>query len=396
MEKRSLGSRVATWFGLSALVFGSFCGANMASGVYASQYIVTKGGGWAFVWLAMFCVAMAFFCAVSLNFIRAYKPDNFNSYYLALWGQHKPGANPVAKGAVSVFFDIYTIFNGIITTSATIALFGTLLNTLFDIPLFVASLIGTVLFGVIVMLGPGFLRKFNSVITVVLLVSLIIIVLSVISIRGDVLAERIGNFQIGGDWGDATVSEHFFMFLTYCMTASGWGPTLSNHSGQVKTQTDAIASGILCGVLGVTLFALTGAIVLPFMPEALTASAPILQICQEHFGTALVAVYWITAMFAVISTAPNHPFNVANRFCGLWKSTKVSENVKRFVIAVIFLVICQVVSGVGLIAIVRKGYTTLGKVATFAIALPLVVSIFRVHRKDKAAKAAVEASRTQD
>lgn len=395
MDNRSLGSRVAAWFGLGALVFGSFCGANMASGVYASQYIVTKGGGWALAWLAMFCVAMSFFCAVSLNFIRAYKPTNFNSYYLALWGQHKPDANPITKTAVTVFFDIYTVFNGIITTSATIALFATLLNSLFNISVFASSVIGTVIFAVIVMMGPGFLRKFNSVITVVLLISIIIILVSVVSIRGDILAERIGNFQIGADWGDDSVSDHFFMFLTYCMTTSGWGPTLSNHSSQVKTQTDAIASGILCGVLGVSLFAMTGAIVLPFMPEALSESAPILTICQTYFGKALVAVYWITAMFAVISTAPNHPFNVSNRFCGLWKSEKVPLNIKRFIIAVVFLIVCQVVSNVGLIAIVRKGYTSLGKVATFAIVLPMLVSIYRVYKKDKAEKAAAQVSQAE-
>lgn len=383
METRSFMSRLASWFGLGALVFGAFCGANMASGVYAAQYIVTKGGGWALLWLGMFAIAMAFFCSVGLNFIRCYKTTNFNNYYLALWGQQKPDANPLTKGAVTVFFDIYTVFNGIITTSATIALFATLMNSLFGISAFAASIIGTVLFGIIVMLGPSFLRKFNSVITIALLASMLIILVSVIGVRGDVLMERIGNFQIGADWGDESVSDHFFMFVTYCMTASGWGATLTNHAQHIKSQTDAIATGITCGILGVTLFALTGAIVLPFMPEAMVESAPILAICQQYFSPAITVVYWAAAMFAVISTAPNHPFNVSNRFCGLWKSDKVPETVKRLVIAVVFLVVCQIVSNVGLIAIVRKGYTSLGKIATFAIVLPMLVSIPRVMKKDR-------------
>lgn len=390
MEKRTFASRFASWFGLGALVFGAFCGANMASGVYAAQYISTKGGGWALVWLLMFAAAMTFFCAVGLNFIRCYKTTNFNNYYLALWGQQKPDANPIAKGAVTVFFDIYTVFNGIITTSATIALFGTLMNSLFNVPVLAASIIGTVLFGVIVMLGPGFLRKFNSVITIVLLVAILTILVSVVSIRGDVLLERIGNFQIGADWGDESVSDHFFMFVTYCMTASAWGATLTNHAEKIKTPGDAIGTGVMCGVLGMTLFALTGAIVLPFMPEAMAESAPILTICQTYFPPILTGVYWLAAMFAVISTAPNHPFNVSNRFCALWKSEKVPLNIKRLVIAVVFLVVCQVISGVGLIAIVRKGYTALGKVATFAIVIPMIVSIPRVIMKDKADKAAAE------
>ena len=39
---------------------------------------------------------------------------------------------------------------------------------------------------------------------------------------------------------------------------------------------------------------------------------------------------------------------------------------------------------IGLIAICQKGYTALGNVAIFAIAAPLLVSIVRVHNKDKA------------
>ena len=388
MDNRSWKSRFANWFELGALVFGAFCGANMASGVYAAQYIVTKGGGWAIIWILMFAAAMCFFCAVSLNFIRCFKTTNFNNFYLALWGQQGPKANMIAKRGVGLFFDIYTVFNGIITTSATIALFSTLMNSLFDISVFAASVIGTVFFGVIVMFGGSFLRKFNSVITVLLLVSLITILVYTCSVRGDVVISRIGNFSVGTDWGEGSVSDHFFMFASYCMTTSSWGATLTNHAVNIHDKKDAIGTGIMCGVLGSLLFILTGAIVLPFMPEVIGDSAPILTICQTYFPVFVVGIYWFSAMLAVVSTAPNHPFNISNRFCGLWKSDKVPEFVKRLVIAVVFLVVCQMVSGVGLITIVREGYTLLGKVATFAIVLPLIVSIYRVYKKDKTDKAA--------
>ena len=101
-EKTGFAKTFSIWFGLGALMFGTFCGANMASGVYASTYIVTLGGGWALVWLIMFFTAMSFFCSVGLNFVRSYKITNYNAYYLALYGLQKPGANPVLKGIVTV------------------------------------------------------------------------------------------------------------------------------------------------------------------------------------------------------------------------------------------------------------------------------------------------------
>lgn len=134
-KKRSFWESFKIWFGLGALMFGTYCGANMASGVYATTYMVTFGGGWMWVCLAIFIAFMAFFCAVSLNFIRAYKVDNYNSYYLALWGADKPGTNPVVKVIVSIFFDVYTTLMGVVTVAATIALFANLMESLFNIPI---------------------------------------------------------------------------------------------------------------------------------------------------------------------------------------------------------------------------------------------------------------------
>ena len=152
-EKSGFAKTFAIWFGLGALMFGTFCGANMASGVYASTYIVTLGGGWALVWLLMFFAAMSFFCSVGLNFVRAYKITNYNAYYLALYGLQKPGANPILKGIVTVFFDIYTMMMGLVTVAATVALFSELMNTLLGIPSTIASIAGVLLFAVLTIYG---------------------------------------------------------------------------------------------------------------------------------------------------------------------------------------------------------------------------------------------------
>ena len=39
MEKKSFAESFKIWFGMGALVFGTYCGANMASGAYAAGYI---------------------------------------------------------------------------------------------------------------------------------------------------------------------------------------------------------------------------------------------------------------------------------------------------------------------------------------------------------------------
>ena len=385
MEKKAKSGFAKTfsiWFGLGALMFGTYCGANMASGVYASQYIVTLGGGWALVWLLMFFVFMTFFCAIGLDFVRAYKVNNYNEYYLALYGVHKPDSNPVAKGAVTVFFDIFTMLKGLVNVAATVALFTELMNSLLGIPLLAASAMGILLFAVLTIYGAGFLRKFNTLMTVSLIVCLAAILFAVIKIRGAELAGLIGNFNEGLDWSGTTVKAHFLMFLSYCFNTSAWGSTMSNYADQLRDRRDAIGSGVMIGLLVTILFAVTGAIVLPFMPEVMTGT-PILMICQQYFSPILTAVYWVVVILAVVSTAPSFTFNFSNRWAKAWKTEKLSHKAKFFILSLGFLLACGLLSQVGLIAIVKKGYTFLGNIAFFAIIIPMFIGIPRVIRKDR-------------
>lgn len=394
-EKSGFAKTFSIWFGLGALMFGTYCGANMAAGTYASTYIVTLGGGWAIVWLAMFCAFMSFFCAVGLEFVRVYKVNNYNEYYLALYGVDKPQSNPLIRAIVTVFFDIFTTLKGLVNVAATVALFSELMNSLFGVPMLVATILGIVLFAFLTMYGAAFLRKFNSAMTIALIIALVVILAAVINIRGDVLMSRIGNFQEGLDWTGTTVKAHFFLFLSYCFNTSAWGSTMSNYADQLRDRRDAIGSGVMMGVLVTLLFAITGAIVLPFMPEVISGT-PILMICQKYFSSALTAIYWVVVMLAVISTAPSFTFNFSNRWAKVWKSEKVSHKVKFFVLSFGFLLACGLLSSVGLITLVKKGYTALGNIALFTIIIPIFISIPRMIRQDKANKAAAAAGKGED
>lgn len=389
-EKSGFAKTFSIWFGLGALMFGTFCGANMASGVYATGYIITLGGGWGLVWMAIFCAFMSFFCAISLDFVRAYKTGNYNAYYLALYGLNKPDSNPVLKTIVTVFFDLYTMAMGVVTVAATISLFAELFNTLLGVPVVVGSIGAVLLFTVLTIYGAGFLRKFNTLMTIALIVSLFIILGCVISVRGDVLVDRIGNFEVGLDWSTETVGSHLWMIISYCFMMSSWGSTLSNYGDQMRDKRDAIGSGITIGILVTSLFAITSAIVLPFMPEALV-STPILTICQQYFSPIITVVYWIVVILSVVSTAPSFTYAFSNRWVTLWKTEKVDLKLKLFIISLSYLLICWLISSVGLMTIVQKGYTALGKVALPTIVVPLFISIFRVIKKDKADAAAAKA-----
>ena len=386
METKKKGS-FKIWFELGALIFGTYCGANMASGAYAAGYMVTKGGGWMIVWLLMFCAFMAFFCAIGLNYVRAYKIKNYNEYYLTLWNLNRPDANKYLKTGVSALYDVYSLCTGLVTVAATIALFGTLMNSLFGIPSLAATIGGAILFSFLTMNGAGFLRKFNTAMTISLLVCIAIILFAVFGDKGSVLAERLGNFQIGADWQGTTVKAHFAMFLSYCWTTSSWGSSLCNYAEDVTTRKDAIGSGITIGILVTLLFGMTSLIVLPYMPEIM-GDAPILAICKEHLPKALTAIYWVVVVFSVVSTAPTFTYNMSNRWANVWKSEKLDRRKKILIISTVYLFAALLLSRIGLMAIVQKAYVVMGKIALYIVAIPLVFTIYRVWKKDKAEKAA--------
>ena len=287
---------------------------------------------------------------------------------------------------VTIFFDIYSLCSGLITVAATVALFGTLMNSLFGIPTLIANIGGVILFAFLTVNGAGVLRKFNTVMTISLLVCLATMLFAVMVNRGDVLAARIGNFNEGVDWTGTTVAAHFSMFLSYCWSTSSWGSSMCNYADKVTTKRDAIGSGITVGVLVTFLFGVTSLIVLPYMPEAMS-NAPILKICQEYLPKWLTAVYWVVVVFSVVSTAPTFTYNMANRWAGVWKSEKISRKTKFFILSGGYLTVALIISGVGLMTIVQKGYVMMGKVALYAVALPLLFSVYRVWKKDKAEKA---------
>lgn len=378
-EKYTFGQRFSTWFGLAALVFGGFCGGAMASGAYATSYFARYGGGHMLVFVLIFVAIMAVCCTLGINLIRAYKVTDYNGFYLALYGLQKPDANPLLKKIVALFFDCFTILSGIAACSGAMALFGSLAESSVGIPVRAGSMIAALVFAVLSVYGGAFLRKFNSVMTLALTGSLLAILIAVCALRGDVLANLLGNFETGVDWSGVPLATGYTMVISYCFNVGSWGATLSSYSEKIRDQKDAIGSGILIAVFVGSLFFVTSCIVLPFLPEQLN-STPILNICQNYLGSTLTVIYWVVIFIAVITTGPTFAFSIAARFMKLWKSDTVDQRLKVFVIAIAFMIVCFFVSLMGLMKIVQIILTSTGAIAAFSIFIPLLISVFRIRK----------------
>lgn len=378
-EKYTIRMRLSVWFGLAALVFGAFCGGAMASGAYATSYFARYGGGHMLIFILIFMTIMAVCCILGINVIRAYKVTDYNGFYLALYGLHRDGSNPGLRKIVTLFFDFYTILSGIAACAGAMALFGALANSTTGMPVQAGSLIAAFVFAILSVYGSAFLRKFNTVMTLALTGSLLAVLAAVCAIRGDVLVGLLGNFRTGVDWSGASLATGYTMLISYCFNVGSWGATLSSYSEKIRDQKDAVGSGIMIAIFVSVLFFATSCIVLPFLPEQLN-STPILNICQNYLGSTLTIIYWGVIFIAVITTGPTFAFSIAARFIKLWKNSGIDRKLKVFVIALAFMIVCYFVSLMGLMKIVQILLTSTGAIGAFSIFIPLIISIFRIHR----------------
>jgi uncharacterized membrane protein YkvI len=310
---------------------------------------------------------------------------------MSLWGLRDENGNLKGNAGlrmiVTVFYDFYSTVIGVVTVAATMSLFASLLNSLWGIPTLIGSIISLLLFAVLSMYGAAFLRRFNTAMTIALAVSLVAILALVIGLKGDVLAERLGSLSIGSDWGTRTVKEHYWFVFLYCGICCSWGGPLSNYCDRIKTKSDAWCSGVFIGVMIGLVFLLTSLIVLPYMPDVATENAPILAICTNYLPKIMTAIYWAVVMFSVVSTGPTFIFNTSNRFIKVWKNDNVPQRMKLFIIAMAFLLLCLLLSFVGLIAICQVWYKWLGTLGIYFMGIPIIYSLYRVWKKDQAAKA---------
>lgn len=386
-ENYTFAKRFATWIGLAGLVFGAFCGGATASGAYATTHFAKFGGGYMLVFSAMFAIIMSIACILGLNVVKAYNVTNYNQFYMALYGLQDENANPVLKKIVSVVFDFYTILKGIAACAGALALMGMLGKSMLGLNNMTGAFIAAILFACLCVFGGSFLRRFNTTITVALLVLMLVILGVVCSVKGDVLASRLTDFQTGLDWSGVTLRAGFLGVFAYCMNTGAWGATLSSYSERLRDEKDIVGSGITIGIVVTTLFVITSCIVLPYLPEELN-STPILNIITTFGMPVLMVMYWIIILLSAISTGPAYGFSICARFEKIWKSEKVNIKVKRLVISGLYMLLCWFISRMGLTKIVSLILGTTGTISCFIIWIPLFIAIPRVHKLRKQQKAA--------
>lgn len=123
-------------------------------------------------------------------------------------------------------------------------------------------------------------------------------------------------------------------------------------------------------------FILSTLMVLPYCPEALTDTIPVLNIIKQYLITDvpwLHLVYVITMILALISSGVPQLHAVASRLDKIYPQKWKSKIRKNALSGVFYFAVCIVVSFLGLQTIINYGYSFLGYAAIPLLAVPICI-----------------------
>ncbi len=362
--KKSGSFKIA--FPVASVWFGALVGPSMISGVFAASYFAPYGV--AGLLLPMLSMGLAaFIIAMGAEVVRKHKVYNYYDYANCLYGKLGKVLTPV--------LEIYMIIAMIVGGSAVVSMGGIFFSDLTHLPKLLGSIIVAIISIVLVLWGDRLVRASSALMSVVMIAGMILLSLFAVINRGERTAEIVSSFYIPEGvslW--AGVSGAIALGLSNACNAL----TLSAVEQNVEKPRHSAAIGVCSFILNSCAFILSTLLLLPYCPDALKESVPVLSIVNSFLvenAPWLPAVYSVTMFLALLSSGAPQLHAVVSRIRPIFPKKGVLGNsyVSGAVIGVIYFACCIFISRVGLQTIISKGYSMLGYLAIPLIVIPVCI-----------------------
>jgi uncharacterized membrane protein YkvI len=356
---------------LPAVVFQSvLIGGAYATGreivEYGAQY--GSGGLWSLLAIG---AGFSVVSAACYEFARVTQRFDYRSFVRELIGPLWP------------LFDLLYVTMVIVVIAVVSAASGAIGEQVLGLPYAVGVAGIMVLVALINAAGRRVIEHFKSVGSVVLYAGYLLFAGAVISARWDQIGPALAGARDPADGpGVAALLGIGLLYAGYNL--AGLAGTLFVLDRQTA-RWQAIAAGILTGVLSTVPFLLTYLAVLGFYPdpEVLGAQVPWLVMLEQTDGGWLVALFAVVVLWTLVETSVGMIHAITERISvnlvELGRAPLSSRQAGALTMVV--LLAAALLSRVGLIALVAQGYTLMayGFLALFALPL-LTVGVRRILR----------------
>ncbi len=360
-------SRGIGWFfsgpmALAALMFSTYVGPGFASGTQTTSYFMNKG--WIGVFLAPAVVGLLTFlwCFLVNEFDRIYRPRNFREQSDMIY------KNPVVREILGIFTDVVGIFQILLVCSAMISGAANLFNSTWGIPMAAGTILFAAAILILTLWGTQLVLKAGTFFTIcILAVTIYIAVIGILPawpaaqawMQQRVQPEEFGFSKLYAWYVIVTFTG------TYC---SGRNAAVPASLEALQTRMDSFVAALGNALLCTLSTCVYTVIFAAGMPGIINESIPTLYALEEIVGASSVAqiLYVIIALAAMLSTGVSLMYGGIARYSGpvkkIWKTT--NDVAVNAVIVIVSIVLCTLLSTVGILTIIGVGYTYMGVIST--------------------------------
>ena len=366
------------FIGVASVWMGTHFGPGVASGTQLNQYYVGFGlPGIIMTVVAMALLGFALYC--SMEFSRIYKAYDYESWVTKLFGNKY----------VVILFDISFFVTIISAAGGSLNAIATLLHDFWGINYWLGVGIVIVVSMLLCAFGAELVRKSSAYMMFVVVGVLLLIMVLIVSSGDADLNGAIANQaeNLGADMGAANWLKALWQAIIY---GSFQATIVANIASVADTLPDRreskraaitgyLANTVLLLVLCLMLFSFTN--VYDITKEAL----PFYSILARMEMGWLTTVYIIVVFIAVISTVVGFAFAGVARFGKYYRPTgkkHVAHPLRDAIFVLVLLGACAAISQVGIMDLVKYGYSLLGYINLPVIVLPaLIIGGRKISRK---------------
>ena len=357
------------FIGVASVWMGTHFGPGVASGTQLNQYYVGFGiPGIIMTLVAMALLGFALYC--SMEFSRIYKAYDYESWVTKLFNNKY----------VVILFDISFFVTIISAAGGSLNAIATLLQDFWGINYWVGVGIVIVVSMLLCAFGAELVRKSSAymmfvVVGVLLLIMALVIAAGDADLKGAVenQAANLGADMSASNWLKAlwqAIIYGSFQATIVANIASVADTLPDRRESRRSAITGYIANTGLLLILCMMLFSFTN--VYKVTEEAL----PFYSILARLNMGWLTTVYIIVVFIAVISTVVGFAFAGVARFGKYYRpqgKKQLAHPVRDAAFVLVLLAACAAISQVGIMNLVKYGYSLLGYINLFVIILPALI-----------------------
>lgn len=357
------------FIGVASVWMGTHFGPGVASGTQLNQYYVGFGiPGIVMTLVAMALLGFALYC--SMEFSRIYHAYDYESWVTKLFGNKY----------VVILFDISFFVTIISAAGGSLNAIATLLQDFWGINYWVGVGIVIVVSMLLCAFGAELVRK-SSAYMMFVVVGVLLLIMALVIAAGDADLKGAVENQAANLGADMSASNWLKALWQAIIYGSFQATIVANIASVADTLPDRresrraaitgyIANTGLLLILCMMLFSFTN--VYAVTKEAL----PFYSILARMDMGWLTTVYIIVVFIAVISTVVGFAFAGVARFGKYYRpqgKKQLAHPVRDAAFVLVLLVACAAISQVGIMNLVKYGYSLLGYINLFVIILPALI-----------------------